>query len=72
MNPLQHARLPYADAETPQQMAADCQAAGANLRVPLPRDAAFPETGHRHSVHAHFHVPAAAARMAGSLHLHLN
>ena len=72
MSPLAHARLPYADAETPQQMAADCQAAGANLGMPMPRAAAHLETGHRHSVHAHFQVPASAARLAGSLHLHLN
>lgn len=69
---LQPARLPYADAETPQQMAADCRAAGANLRMPVPHHATDLETGHRHVIDTHFRVPASAARMAGSLHLHLN
>jgi hypothetical protein len=67
-----HVRLPYADAETPHQMYADCQAAGANLRVPLPRTPVSLETGHRYAVTTDFKVPAAAARMAGDLHLHLS
>lgn len=72
MSQQQHARLPYADAESPHQMYADCQAAGANLRVPLPRDEADLETGRREVVRTDLRVPDRAARMAGELHLHLS
>jgi len=53
-------------------MYADCQAAGANLRVPLPRDEADLETGRREVVRTDLRVPDRAARMAGELHLHLS
>ncbi|WP_110205063.1 hypothetical protein [Nocardioides daejeonensis] len=72
MSLTQTPRLPYADAETPHEMYADCCAAGANLRVPLPRDHASLETGRRHGVTTSFQVSEEAARLAGSLHLHLN
>jgi hypothetical protein len=73
-----HPRLAYDDASTPHEMYCDCQAAGLNLHVPVPRvaeplvttDADFPEFQHRPA--GHIQVSEAAARMAGALHLHFD
>ena len=68
----QPVRLPYAEADTPHEMYADCAAAGANLAVPIPRTGAPTATGRRHRLSTDFRVPEAAARFAGGLHLHLS
>ena len=68
----QPVRLPYAEADTPHEMYADCEAAGANLRVQIPRTGAPTAAGQRHHLTTDFRVPEAAARLAGGLHLHLN
>lgn len=71
-------RLAYDDASSPHDMYGDCQAAGQNLHVPLPRvkepmvttDAEFPEFQHYPATP--IQVSEATARMAGALHLHFD
>ncbi|CAM3290961.1 hypothetical protein NODU109028_09660 [Nocardioides dubius] len=67
-------RLPYDDAVSPHEMFGDCQAAGAALGVAVTPDQVSPalappasQTDLRQVA-----VPASAAQLAGSLHLHLN
>ena len=73
-------RLAYDDAATPQEMSADCRAAGDHLR--LSRAAAVAVSGRRPSLDFEdyprevpkrdIRVSDAAARLANALHLHLD
>ena len=72
-------RLAYDDASTPEEMSADCRAAGENLRLRRAAEAAV-----RPAPSIHFdeyprevgkrdiRISDAAARLANALHLHLD
>ena len=72
-------RLAYDDASTPEEMSADCRAAGENLRL---RRAAAAAAGPAPSLHfdeyprevgkRDIRISDAAARLANALHLHLD
>jgi hypothetical protein len=72
-------RLAYDDASTPQEMSADCLAAGRNLHL---ENAARAAVGPAPSIHfedyprevskREIRVSDAAARLANALHLHLD
>jgi len=72
-------RLAYDDASTPEEMSADCRAAGENLRL---RRAAAAATRPAPSLHfdeyprevgkRDIRISEAAARLANALHLHLD
>jgi len=76
-------RLAYDDFASPQQMHADCEALGDNLRLPrLERAARAAVEGDVPSLHFEdfprevakrdIRISDAAARLAGALHLHLD
>jgi hypothetical protein len=74
-----HQRLAYDDASTPEEMSADCRAAGENLRLRRAAQAAV-----RPAPSIHFdeyprevgkrdiRISDAATRLANALHLHLD
>lgn len=70
-------RLPYDDAETPHEMYDDCRAAGLNLHMPVrsaPVDSLTFE-GFEPPVRTMIvvpEVPESTARLASTLHLHLD
>jgi hypothetical protein len=73
-------RLAYDDAASPQEMSADCRAAGDHLRLSRAAEAAvsgrrpsldyadYPREVTKHGIR----VSDAAARLANALHLHLD
>ena len=77
-----HSRLAYDDFSTPQQMHADCEATGRNLRLPQLERAARAAVEPAPSIHFEdfprevtkrdIRVSDAAARLANALHLHLD
>ncbi len=73
------ARLAYDDASTPQEMSADCRAAGQNLHLQKAARAAVEpapsihfEDYPREVAKREIRISDAAARLAGALHLHLD
>lgn len=73
--------VPYAELATPRQMRLDCEAVGDNLRLPLERAAraalSTPPSIHfadfpREVPKRDLQISDAAARLANSLHLHLD
>ncbi|MDT0201168.1 hypothetical protein [Nocardioides sp. AE5] len=71
MSILAGSSTPYAEAETPTQMHADCRAVGARLRIPAPRavDRAAAPVEHPPT---QWQVSDRAAHLASGLHLHLD
>lgn len=75
-------RLVYDDFATPQQMHADCEVIGQNLRLPRLEQAARAAVAPAPSIHfedyprevgkREIRISDAAARLAGALHLHLD
>ncbi len=65
-------RLPYAEPASPGDLHRDCRAVGANLHLDLSPTQAVPVPAPRTPLTTSYAVPDAAARLAGSLHLHLD
>jgi hypothetical protein len=75
-------RLAYDDFASPQQMHADCEAVGHNLRLPRLEQAARAAVEPAPSIHFEdfprevgkrdIRISDAAARLANALHLHLD
>jgi hypothetical protein len=75
-------RLVYDDFASPQQMHADCEAIGQNLRLPRLEQAARAAVEPAPSIHfedypreidkREIRISDAAARLANALHLHLD
>ncbi len=73
------ARLAYDDASTPEEMRADCRAAGTNLRLERAAAAAVEPAPSLHFADyprdvskREIRISDAAARIANALHLHLD
>ena len=64
------ARLAYDDPSTPAEMRADCRAVQASLTAPLV--AAASRLSQEQRKRAEIEIPAAAARLAGALHLQVD